>query len=202
MVSVGRSNFNTANSAARSVKAEIEGMQKTLTQIGAVMADEPAAAREGEEGRARLRSAAHREPGEDQARSAAEHREDLPRRLLPPARRRRRQAVQLLLRLDRALRRGRAAHQEDQGRRRVAEGVRREVGARARPRRTTASCSTTAGQADRRQPGRDWRSGLQGRRQGLPRRRHDRASRSARTPARRGSIASRAPSSTSATSFR
>ena len=39
MVSVGRSNFNTANSAARSVKAEIEGMQKTLSQIGAVIAD-------------------------------------------------------------------------------------------------------------------------------------------------------------------
>ena len=30
------------------------------------------------------------------------------------------------------------------------------------------------GQADRRQPGRDWRSGLQGRRQGLPGGRHDR----------------------------
>jgi hypothetical protein len=39
MVSVGRSNFNTANSAARSVKSEIEGMQKTLGQIGAVIAD-------------------------------------------------------------------------------------------------------------------------------------------------------------------
>ena len=39
MVSVGRSNYNTANSAARSVKAEIEGMQKTLGQIGAVIAD-------------------------------------------------------------------------------------------------------------------------------------------------------------------
>jgi hypothetical protein len=38
MVSVGRSNFNTANSAARSVKSEIEGMQKTLGQVGAVMA--------------------------------------------------------------------------------------------------------------------------------------------------------------------
>jgi hypothetical protein len=38
MVSVGRSNFNTANSAARSVKAEIEGMAKTLDQIGAVLA--------------------------------------------------------------------------------------------------------------------------------------------------------------------
>jgi hypothetical protein len=38
MVSVGRSNFNTANSAARSVKSEIEGMQKTLGSIGAVMA--------------------------------------------------------------------------------------------------------------------------------------------------------------------
>jgi len=39
MVSVGRSNYNTANSAARSVKGEIEGMQKTLGQIGAVIAD-------------------------------------------------------------------------------------------------------------------------------------------------------------------
>lgn len=38
VISVGRSNFNTANSAARSVKAEIEGMQKTLGQIGGVMA--------------------------------------------------------------------------------------------------------------------------------------------------------------------
>jgi hypothetical protein len=38
MVSVGRSNFNTANSAARSVKAEIEGMQKTLGQIGQAVA--------------------------------------------------------------------------------------------------------------------------------------------------------------------
>jgi hypothetical protein len=39
VISVGRSNYNTANSAARSVKAEIEGMQKTLDQIGAVLAD-------------------------------------------------------------------------------------------------------------------------------------------------------------------
>jgi hypothetical protein len=39
VISVGRSNYNTANSAARSVKAEIEGMQKTLGQIGAVLAD-------------------------------------------------------------------------------------------------------------------------------------------------------------------
>jgi hypothetical protein len=38
VISVGRSNYNTANSAARSVKAELEGMQKTLGQIGAVMA--------------------------------------------------------------------------------------------------------------------------------------------------------------------
>ena len=38
-ISMARNNFNTANSAARSVKAEIEGMQKTLTQIGAVIAD-------------------------------------------------------------------------------------------------------------------------------------------------------------------
>jgi len=38
VISVGRSNFNTANSAARSVKAEIEGMQKTLGQIGGVLA--------------------------------------------------------------------------------------------------------------------------------------------------------------------
>jgi hypothetical protein len=37
-ISVARNNFNTANSAARSVKAEIEGMQKTLGQIGGVMA--------------------------------------------------------------------------------------------------------------------------------------------------------------------
>jgi len=37
VISVGRSNYNTANSAARSVKAEIEGMQKTLGQIAGVM---------------------------------------------------------------------------------------------------------------------------------------------------------------------
>jgi hypothetical protein len=37
-VSMARNNFNTANSAARSVKAEIEGMQKTLGQIGGVLA--------------------------------------------------------------------------------------------------------------------------------------------------------------------
>ena len=38
-ISVARNNFNTANSAARSVKSEIEGMQKTLKDIGAVIAD-------------------------------------------------------------------------------------------------------------------------------------------------------------------
>jgi hypothetical protein len=38
-ISVARNNFNTANSAARSVKTEIEGMQKTLKDIGAVIAD-------------------------------------------------------------------------------------------------------------------------------------------------------------------
>jgi len=37
VISVGRSNYNTANSAARSVKAEIEGMAKTLDQIGGVL---------------------------------------------------------------------------------------------------------------------------------------------------------------------
>jgi hypothetical protein len=37
-ISMARNNFNTANSAARSVKAEIEGMQKTLDQIGGVLA--------------------------------------------------------------------------------------------------------------------------------------------------------------------
>ena len=38
-ISMARNNFNTANSAARQVKTEIEGMQKTLGQIGAVIAD-------------------------------------------------------------------------------------------------------------------------------------------------------------------
>jgi len=35
---VGRHNMNTANHAAQTVKAELEGMQKTLTQIGTAMA--------------------------------------------------------------------------------------------------------------------------------------------------------------------
>jgi hypothetical protein len=39
MVSIARGNQNTANHAAQAVKKEIEGMQKTLTQIAAVMAD-------------------------------------------------------------------------------------------------------------------------------------------------------------------
>jgi hypothetical protein len=38
VISVGRSNYNTANSAARSVKSEIDGMHKTLDEIGKVMA--------------------------------------------------------------------------------------------------------------------------------------------------------------------
>ena len=36
--SVGRANMNTANRAARTVKTELEGMQKTLTQIGTAFA--------------------------------------------------------------------------------------------------------------------------------------------------------------------
>jgi hypothetical protein len=40
--SVGRSNMNTANRAAKSVKAELESMQKTLTQIGASFASSQA----------------------------------------------------------------------------------------------------------------------------------------------------------------
>lgn len=39
MVGVARSNQNTANHAAKAVKTEVEGMQKTLTQIAAIMAD-------------------------------------------------------------------------------------------------------------------------------------------------------------------
>jgi len=37
-ISMARNNFNTANSAARSVKAELEGMQKTLDLIGGILA--------------------------------------------------------------------------------------------------------------------------------------------------------------------
>lgn len=39
MVGVARSNQNTANHAAKAVKTEVEGMQKTLVQIAAIMAD-------------------------------------------------------------------------------------------------------------------------------------------------------------------
>jgi hypothetical protein len=38
MANVGRANMNTANHAAKSVKTEIEGMQKTLNQIGTAVA--------------------------------------------------------------------------------------------------------------------------------------------------------------------
>jgi len=38
IASVGRHNMNTANHAAQTVKAELESMQKTLTQIGTAMA--------------------------------------------------------------------------------------------------------------------------------------------------------------------
>jgi hypothetical protein len=38
MANVGRANMNTANHAAKSVKSEIESMQKTLTQIGTAVA--------------------------------------------------------------------------------------------------------------------------------------------------------------------
>jgi hypothetical protein len=38
MASVGRANMNTANHAAKSVKGELDSMQKTLTQIGTAMA--------------------------------------------------------------------------------------------------------------------------------------------------------------------
>jgi hypothetical protein len=36
-ISMARNNFNTANSAARSVKSELEGMQKTLDLIGGIL---------------------------------------------------------------------------------------------------------------------------------------------------------------------
>jgi hypothetical protein len=38
IASVGRANMNTANHAAQTVKGELDGMQKTLTQIGTAMA--------------------------------------------------------------------------------------------------------------------------------------------------------------------
>jgi hypothetical protein len=38
MASVGRANMNTANHAAKAVKTELEGMQKTLTKIGQAVA--------------------------------------------------------------------------------------------------------------------------------------------------------------------
>jgi hypothetical protein len=38
MAGVGRANMNTANHAAKSVKTELDAMQKTLTQIGTAMA--------------------------------------------------------------------------------------------------------------------------------------------------------------------
>jgi hypothetical protein len=38
MAGVGRANMNTANHAAKTVKAELDSMQKTLTQIGTAMA--------------------------------------------------------------------------------------------------------------------------------------------------------------------
>jgi hypothetical protein len=38
MANVGRANMNTANHAAKSVKSEIDSMQKTLTQIGTAVA--------------------------------------------------------------------------------------------------------------------------------------------------------------------
>ncbi|HET6284091.1 MAG TPA: hypothetical protein VFH73_24250 [Polyangia bacterium] len=38
MSTVGRANMNTANHAAKTVKAELDNMQKTLTQIGTAMA--------------------------------------------------------------------------------------------------------------------------------------------------------------------
>jgi hypothetical protein len=39
MAGVGRANMNTANHAAKTVKAELESMQKTLTQIGTAVAN-------------------------------------------------------------------------------------------------------------------------------------------------------------------
>ena len=112
IVSVARSNMNTANHAAVAVKTELDGMQKTLTQIAAVMADS----------RTRL-AKDKKDPGATIRQLIA----NLEKIKLDPrpntatifrvdyfrlARRRRRQAVQLLLRLDRAVRRGREARQE------------------------------------------------------------------------------------------
>ena len=39
IASVGRHNMNTANHAAQTVKAELEGMQKTLTQMNILLAN-------------------------------------------------------------------------------------------------------------------------------------------------------------------
>ena len=61
-----------------------------------------------------------------------------------------------------------------QGRRGVAEDVRRRSAAQRDDEELRRRVRQQRRQADRRQPGRDRRSGLQGRRQGLPRHRHDR----------------------------
>ena len=129
---------------------------------------------QGQEGRPRLRPAAHRRPREDQARPAAEHQQDLPRRLLPPARRRRRQAVQLLLRhRSRSTTRSSATSRRP---RPTPESLKAyaEKSAAARRSKNYGIVFDTLGQDHRRQPGRDRRAGLQERRQGLRRRRPDR----------------------------
>ncbi len=167
VISVGRSNFNTANSAARSVKAEIEGMQKTLGQIGAVMAlSQQRLAKDKKDLLTydpQLIADLEKIKLDPRPNTAKIFRVDYFR--LPDADVDKLfnyyyDSIALYAEVE-------TAHQEEQGRRGVAEGVRREVGRRD-DEELRRRVRQQRRQADRRQPRRGRRSGLQGRRQGLP----------------------------------
>ena len=201
MASVGRANMNTANTPPTLGQGRDRGDAEDAGQIGAV---DGRSASSGWPRTRRTPSPTTRSSSPNLEKIKLDPRPNTAKifrvdyfRL---ARRRRRQAVQLLLRLDRALRRGRAAHPAS--RKADAESLKAfadKAGAAGTAEELRRRVRQQRRQAHRRQPGRDRRPGLQGRRQGLRRHRHDRASRSARTPAPRGSTASRAASWTSAT---
>ena len=139
----GRRAYNETNRAAKQVKTEVEEMHKTVTQIGTAVAISQQRAQAAQAGPAGLRPQADRGPGEGEARPPPRHLAHLHGRLLPDARHRGRQPDVLLLRHHRALRRGRAPRQEEQGRQGVAGGLRRQAEPR-RARPTTASSSPAA----------------------------------------------------------
>ena len=166
MAMSGRRAFNETNRAAKAVQDRGRGDAQVGHPDRRRGGPEPAARPGGQAGPAGLRPQADRGPGEGEGRSPARHLAHLPGRLLPDVRPRGRQPDVLLLRHHRALRRGRALREEEQGRQGLAGQLRRQAD---REGRHQVRHRVRRRRQDRgRQPGRDAQPGLQGRRHRLP----------------------------------